>query len=164
MNPEDIPLRDLHLPALTGWWPLAPGWWLLIALLLSVLAWLLRRSYRHWRANAARRLALHRLAAIRREFEDGADPVSLGKSLSELLRRAMLAYRPRDEVAGLTGAAWLVWLDQGLDGKPFSRGAGRILETLPYRDPGRVEDETDVHGLIDAVRTRLQTPLPGASN
>ena len=35
MDPEQIPLRDLHLPEAVGWWPLAPGWWVLIALAVA---------------------------------------------------------------------------------------------------------------------------------
>ena len=31
MDPQQIPLRDLHLPDAISWWPLAPGWWLAIA-------------------------------------------------------------------------------------------------------------------------------------
>ncbi len=159
MNPEDLPIRDLHLPDMTGWWPLAPGWWFLIALAIFGLVVLVRRIYRRWQHNAPRRLALKRLAAISDEFEQGISAVLLGRELSELIRRAMLAYAPRDEVAGLTGDEWLQWLDQGLDDRPFSKGNGKILETLPYINPQAVSDDTDVRGLIDAVRLRLQRPI-----
>ena len=81
--------------------------------------------------------------------------------MSELLRRSMLAYAPRGEVAGLTGDAWLAWLDSGLDDKPFTNGPGKNLETLPYQRPEKVADEADVSGLIEAVHQRLKTPLPG---
>ena len=115
MNPEDLPLRDLHLPEMTSWWPPAPGWWFIAALALFAMTVLIRRAYRRWRHNEARRLALRRLSGIKAEFEQGSSAVSLGKALSELTRRAMLAYSPREAVAGLTGDAWLEWLDQGLD-------------------------------------------------
>ncbi len=72
----------------------------------------------------------------------------------------MLAYAPRHEVAGLTGTSWLQWLDQGLDAKLFSEGSGQNVESLPYRRPDAVEDDVDVQGLIDAIKTRLQTYLP----
>ena len=52
MDPTQIPLRDLHLPDLIGTWPLAPGWWVLIALLAAGLLWLAREGYRKWRFNA----------------------------------------------------------------------------------------------------------------
>lgn len=158
MKPEDLPLRDLHLPMMTGWWPLAPGWWLLIVLVLCGFALLLRHVYLRWRHNAARRLALHRLALITDEFERGASAATLGKELSELTRRAMLAYAPRDAVAGLTGQAWLEWLDKDLEEKLFSEGPGRMLESLPYMNPQQVDNDTDVRGLIDAVRARLKKP------
>ena len=58
MNPEEIPLRDLHLPEMTGWWPLALGWWFLIALAGCGLLYLLWRAFKIFQHNAARRRAL----------------------------------------------------------------------------------------------------------
>jgi len=164
MDPEQIPLRDLHLPEAIGLWPLAPGWWVLIGLAVAGLVYLLYKRIQRWRWNAARRLALRELARVRRDYEQGADPTALGKELSELVRRSMLAYAPRGEVAGLTGDSWLRWLDRGLDGAPFTSGAGKSLETLPYQRPENVQDEADIAGLLDAVRQRLKTPLPEGLN
>ena len=160
MDPQQIPLRDLHLPEVVGWWPLAPGWWFLIALLATGLGYLLYKSFLKWRRNAARRIALRELARIQQEYRHGVDEISLAIELSELLRRTMLAYAPRQDVAGLTGEGWLRWLDQGLDDRPFSQGSGQNLESLPYRRPAAVEDDVDVDGLIRAVKMRLLTPLP----
>ena len=44
MNENALPLRDLHLPDAIGWWPLAPGWWVLIALSLLGLGRPFRRD------------------------------------------------------------------------------------------------------------------------
>ena len=41
MDPDQIPLRDLHLPEAIGWWPPAPGWWFLALLALTGLVLLL---------------------------------------------------------------------------------------------------------------------------
>lgn len=160
MNPEQIPLRDLHLPEAIGWWPLAPGWWVLLALLaagLALAAWSLIRRYRR---NAARRLALAELARLRKRYEGDGDLAGFAVAVSALLRRAMLAYAPRHEVAGLTGTAWLEWLDRGLDRRPFSRGPGQTLAELPYRNPAREAGDVNVDALVEAVRRRLETPLP----
>lgn len=159
MDPTQIPLRDLHLPEMIGWWPLAPGWWFLIVLVTLSFGYLLYQSFAKWRRNASRRVALRELARIQTGFKHGVDETSLAIELSELLRRTMLAYAPRNEVAGLTGASWLEWLDQGLDDKPFSQGSGQNVESLPYRRPDVVVDDVDLEGLIGAVKTRLQTPL-----
>ena len=43
-------LRDIALPAAVSWWPLAPGWWLLLGLvLLFALALPLWLWWRHRR-------------------------------------------------------------------------------------------------------------------
>ncbi len=64
MDPTQIPLRDLHLPEVIGWWPPASGWWFLIVLVSAGLVYLLYRSIRKWRRNASRRVALRELARI----------------------------------------------------------------------------------------------------
>ena len=159
MNPEEIPLRDLHLPEMIAWWPLAPGWWVLIGLAICGLSYLLWQAFRKFQNNAARRKALSRLRYLKSEYSWTGDATSLGVRLSELLRRAMLAYAPRDEVAGLTGEDWLQWLDRGLAEKFFTEGPGQILESLPYRKPDTATSDVDIDALIDAVRQRLKTPL-----
>ena len=87
----------------------------------------------------------------------------LGKQLSELLRRGMLAYAPREEVAGLTGEAWLRWLDEGMSVPYFHTEGGKSLLTLPYRDPDGDFSDIDVGALLAAVRTRLSEPLRSAA-
>lgn len=159
MDPTQIPLRDLHLPEAIGWWPLAPGWWFLILVVVAAIVYLSYRSVRKWRRNAMRRVALRELSRIQKEYRVGVDEITLAIELSELLRRTMLAYAPREEVAGLTGDRWLHWLDLGLDDKPFTEGAGQNVESLPYRRPDQIEDDVDVEGLIEAIKTRLRTPL-----
>jgi hypothetical protein len=162
MDPEQIPLRDLHLPEAIGWWPLAPGWWFLIVLGIFGVLYLLRRSFLRWRANRPRRIALRELTKAYDEYQRGLDAVTLSKKLSQLLRRAMLAYAPRDEVGGLTGPNWLEWLDRGLADQPFTAGPGRLIGSLPYLRSDAPDAETDVAALIDSVRLRLQTPLQEA--
>ena len=164
MNPAEIPLRDLHLPSAIGWWPLAPGWWVLIAISFAGVLYLLYRAWLAFRRNRPRRVALKQLSGVRWHYAYGAEPVRLATEVSELLRRTMLAYAPRGEIAGLTGAHWLRWLDRGLDEPLFSDGAGKLLESLPYLNPEQVqEDDVDLRGMLDAVKRRLKTPLPGAA-
>jgi hypothetical protein len=73
----------------------------------------------------------------------------------------MLAYAPRADVAGLTGEAWLAWLDRGLERPRFVAGDGRPLVEWPYRRPADAEriGRADVAALVDAVRARIATPL-----
>lgn len=163
MDPRQIPLRDLHLPEAISWWPPAPGWWVLaiVALLLSVLLlrhWLKRRA-----RSAARRHALRQLVLLQQDFRQHGDLVRFASELSALLRRSMLAYARRDEVAGLTGETWLEWLDRDLAQPVFAKGPGRRLLELPYRPRESGPADADVDQLVAAVRHRIATPV-GAAN
>ena len=162
MDPEQLQLRDLHLPEAIGWWPLAPGWWLVVALLLTGLAWLILRAWRTRQFYAARRYALRALATAEAEYLTNRDPVALGQNVSSLLHRGMLAYAPRAEVAGLTGDSWLKWLDRGLPVPYFHTEGGKSLLQLPYRDPQGDCGDVDISALLAAVRMRLATPVRGA--
>jgi hypothetical protein len=159
MNPTEIPIRDLHLPEAVGWWPLAPGWWLLIAIAACAVFLALRKAYRARVESAARRHALRQLERYSRDYVRHGDGVLFGTQLSELLRRTMLAYAPRAEVAGLTGEEWLRWLDRDLDRSHFLEGDGRQLIEWPYRRPGTQFDQSDAAALVDTVRLRIATPV-----
>jgi hypothetical protein len=161
MDAAQIPLRSLHLPDAIGWWPLAPGWWVIIVLLVAGLVLLLRRAGQRRREGAARRHALRQFERATTAFAEHGDPVRLGSEASEILRRTMLAYAPRSDVAGLTGEAWLDWLDRGLPEPRFSKGPGRNLLDLPYRNPETVGESVDIGGMLIAVHERLRTPLGG---
>ena len=154
-----LPLRDLHLPEPVGWWPLAPGWWILLLLLAALVAYGLTRWYQHHQRNAARRFALRSLARYEAEYLEHRNPVVLGKQLSQLLRRGMLAYAERDEVAGLTGEDWLNWLDRGMPLPYFHTEGGKSLLQLPYRNPQDDCSDIDVDAMLSAVRMRLRVPL-----
>jgi hypothetical protein len=75
----------------------------------------------------------------------------------------MLAYAPREQVAGLTGEQWLQWLDQGMPLPYFHTEGGKSLLKLPYRDPAGDFSDVDIDALLSAVRIRLKTPLGGSA-
>lgn len=161
MQDSELPLRDLHLPDPIGWWPLAIGWWILIGLAVIVAAWLIHKAVLKRQHNAARRFALREFQGIETAFRQDGDAVTLGKRLSQLLRRAMLAYSPRADVAGLTGEEWLRWLDRDLPVPYFHTDGGKSLLQLPYRDPQGDFADIDTNALLAAVKMRLSTPVGG---
>ena len=139
-NPQDLPLRDIHLPAPVPWWPPAPGWWLLGVLLIAVLAgalWYVRR----YRRRAPLRAALEELAAIEHAFQTRADPLDCAQALSKLLRRVVL-HDSGSEAAAAVGERWAAVVEARAGGMlpdelrellcvaPYSpRSAERLSET-----------------------------------
>jgi hypothetical protein len=143
MDPSQIPLRDLHLPDPVGWWPPAPGWWVLAALLAGVAAGAV------WWRGHRRRLARSAMAAARQELarlHAGGEPLTTVSEASKLLRRLAISIFPRRDAAGLTGEAWLRFLDGPMENAPFSKGPGRILINAPYR---RSVSADEVRPLLD---------------
>lgn len=141
-------LRDIHLPPAPVLLPPA-DWLLLMALLgLAAAVWGVARSMRRRRLRSALR-ELNRITAT---YARDADTAALARGLSRLLRGYAMARFPQEAVAGLTGRAWLQFLDAHGGGGAFCHGAGAALETLPYQARG----DADTATLIAAVRRWLE--------
>jgi hypothetical protein len=129
-------LHDIVMPEAVSWWPLAPGWYVIVSLLLVFAVWATLHNLRRYRRNAYRRQALQELQAL---GSASGDPETRGRVLAdvaELLRRVALSAYPRSRIVGLTGEAWLAFLDETGGGDAFSRGSGRLLVTGAYRTSG----------------------------
>ncbi|HGX93240.1 MAG TPA: DUF4381 domain-containing protein [Candidatus Tenderia sp.] len=148
-------LRDIHAPEPVSWWPPAPGWWIVLGLVL--LATLIGLGLRYWRKkNALRESALAELAHIKTEFSESQDAVQLAARLSILLRRVAISGGDRKKAA-LKGRAWLAYLDETGQTRAFSEGAGQVLISAPYQSSA----ELDADALLAAVEAWLQTSRAG---
>ena len=130
--PEQDPLaqlRDLHLPADISAWPPAPGWWLLALPFIALLGFALFKLLKFIQDNRYRRLALQQLMLIN---ADDSDPALYLQQLNQLLKRTALAAKPTQNIADLSGIAWLAFLDASLQSTEFREGAGQILADGPY--------------------------------
>lgn len=152
MNPQD-PLASLHPlrePALVGWWPPAPGWWILaglVLLALLVLAWLLLRRYR---ANAYRRRALARLARLQAAYRENSDSRALMAEINALLKAVALRAYPRRDIAASSGESWLAFLESTTS-RQLSFPTG--FATAAYRSDC---PETDPEQALVAARAWIQ--------
>lgn len=131
VNFNELPLRDIHLPGMASWWPPAIGWWLLILLILIVI-FAGVAIFKLCLKTTLKKEACKTLGQIAKVFQDDEDPARCISDLSKFLRRVLLSQKGAVKVAGVTGEAWLVLLDQPLKSKEFSEGVGRILLTGPY--------------------------------
>lgn len=97
-------LRDIHVPQLSMWWPLAPGWWILLALLVlgvAALVVVLRRRAA-WRRYVDASLADLRDASAR--HAENGDALAFAATASQLVRRVARMRDPRSVT--LYGASW----------------------------------------------------------
>jgi hypothetical protein len=133
-------------------WPLATGWWALLAIaVLSVAAILGYGIYwltfkRSWKYDA-----IQKLEALEKNLTD-ATLRDTALALSEYLRRIALKRFSRKECAALMGDAWLLWLTQN-DPKKFDWNTkGAVLLELAYARSTTAATTAQVQELIKAAR------------
>ena len=127
-------LRDIHQPGMIETWPPALGWWILAGLgvlaFLALCIWL----YRRWRANRYRREAIRELQSLHSNWQADSDDHAYLLALQSLLKRVALTGFPREDVASLTGEAWVQFLDQSTGSHEFSIGESEVLIDGNYRE------------------------------
>ena len=173
MNPTSLPhgaapaadplaaLRGIHTPDPIGLWPLAPGWWGLVAVVVMATiatAVIVKRR----RASLARR-ASRELDAIARR---GLDLQGLATQVSELLRRVALV-RFGHVAASLHGRSWQDFLSEHAPRSRRGRtvaGAlagdvGHLIALAPYAPPSFADQEAARIGcdqLVAAARAWIR--------
>lgn len=135
-----------------SWWPLAPGWWALLALAgIALIAageiYRRRRAYaRSWKGDA-----WEAFAALDVQLAAG-DAQKVVAALSILMRRIAMRCHSRAECAGLQGKDWLRWLTaKDPDGFNWTEH-GLLLIEAPYAPPGRHVSAEPLKVLISAAR------------
>ena len=152
MEPQQLNLKDIHLPATLGWWPPAIGWWLLailIPLICLALVWIYRRITR----KTAIKTAKKNLIAIKNDnvLDDRQKLIAL----SALIRRVVISISVRNETASLTGQSWLEYLDNSVNGSPFTSGAGRFLADTHYQKTPAAD--LDISAVINVCENWLKS-------
>lgn len=120
---------DIVLPEPGSWWPPAPGWiWVAALILVLAIAWIVL-AWLRWRQNAYRREAVAELAAT----DLTAD------QMFEVLKRVALVSYGRSEVARLSGIDWLRFLADscpGLNAKSLEPLYASIFSRTPASNSG----------------------------
>ena len=139
-SPELQGLQELPLPAPVSYAPQSIGWLLVAVLLLAAIMLIVWAAWRRYRRERYRRNALRELAAIESGLASGpSDPLQRAAMLAAiacLLKRTSLEIAPRDEVAALTGDAWLAFLRR-THGR-FDTQTGPLLTLTSYAPPQQV--------------------------
>jgi len=143
-------MHDIVVSDSVSWWPLAPGWYVVMILLAIAMVWYGFQGWKKWKANQYRRDALREL--------DGVSPTEF----PSLVKRVAVSVWPREKVATLSGDAWLQFLDQTGNTKDFSQGAGRILLDLSYNPDSQItQDSQEYQQLLKLVRRWIQQSRVG---
>jgi len=141
-------LRDIHAAADPGWWPPAPGWWLLALLGVALVALALRHGYRQWRVMRRRRKLLKALEDIAGNIDFTEDPHQYLARLNRLFRVVALRAFPGTACGRLQGIEWVGFI-QSLMTQGVRTDGLAALASGPYEP----EPDFDVQGLQELART-----------
>ena len=162
MNPDiaSIPLRDIHLPEPVSWWPLAPGWWITLGLLVlaAVVGYLLKLARERQQLT---KQSLDEFTRLVSRYQADRDARSLLSDISQLIRRVSITQFEHESIAGLTGDAWLEFLDRTMESKKNGRDIkfcgelGAYLVAAQYQKSSSI-DEHKLDQLLVLSKAWLQ--------
>ena len=128
-----LPLRNLHLPDVPSWFPLAWGWWASTAAVVMTI--LVIAYYLHWKKK---RLAPKKTALLLIRREKPAAAI-------ELVRQVSLCYYPREQIAQLTGRDWYTFLDSQIESPLFEANFEQWQQVLYSKKVADNSDELVEH-------------------
>ncbi len=152
MNDFLSQLYDIEGLDSISWWPLAPGWWVLISIFALILIgvgvyYYQRRKFRQswqWRI-------LSQLSFMEKNLKEENSHSTLCE-LSELIRRITMHQYSRTKCAGLEGRTWLLWLKEH-DPYQFDwEHKGKFLIEAPYAPAPLPVSLEEILNIIKAIR------------
>jgi hypothetical protein len=151
-------LHDIVLPQAISWWPLAWGWWLLLALILGVVLSIIFFRQRTIKRNQYRREAVQELTDIFLRYQEDKKQedrqiARLLQQVNILLRRTAMSAQPQNYPVDIQGRDWLQWLATYCPETThdFTAGVGEALLTGPYQ----LNPNVDAVALQSLVNTWL---------
>jgi len=169
-------LADIHLPGAINFWPIAPGWWILSALIILVLLIVFirkaRKSHTAPKGPDLKTQALNELRAIKSSYKEQGSAHKTVQQLSIFLRRYALSLYERDNVASLTDEQWLNLLDSLLDeqteekkfSQPFTKNFSQLLTEAPYQSADSPVDPNLLAELFNLSETLVETHHQGSEH
>lgn len=133
-------MRGIHLPEAIGWWPLAPGWWIVIALGLCALI----AGLYHWRKyvlrNIYRTFASSELQKHYLQWQSNSSNSQYIESANEVMRRAIKHISGETILSSHSGKQWADTLDK-FSKTPLSDNTRFALSKACYQPEPQVDIE-----------------------
>lgn len=125
-NPDPLSeLADIHLPDPIGIISPAPGWWILLILLIPIVFFLTRKLRADWKRKRVCSFAIRELDKCLEQYKQlksGADEATTSlltlnyvSDINAVLRRVALKHYPFARIASLSGPDWIGFLRNGGD-------------------------------------------------
>ena len=152
-------LKDIHLPITVGWWPLAPGWYVLIAVTFGFVLLFTHLIYKRHVHARAKKQALLLLQLYATQYEQDHNAQLASARISELLKRVALVYYPREQVASIYGQYWIDFLN-----KTGKRVEFNAVQSMLLDSPFKTNERVNLKPLIIQARLWIKQRKVPCSN
>ena len=127
-------LRDIRLPEQIGWWPLAPGWWMITTVVLLCILLIVYLQYKQ--RTSLKYVALKELEQLKQQSH--TQPISLlATRISVLIRRVILSVHLDAQYASTYGPKWQEFLSTSSRTTPASFTT--LISLAPYASAAEIE-------------------------
>jgi hypothetical protein len=144
-------LKDIHLPETVDWWPLAPGWYGLLLIIIIATIGLIHFFYKRHVNALPKKQALALLRTYVEHYEREHNTQITSSRISQLLRRVALVYYPRTQVASIHGEAWIEFLNQTAKNVDF-----RPVQSLLLESPFKTSEAIALQPLISQAESWIK--------
>ncbi len=132
------------MPEPVGFWPLAPGWWLLVAIFGLLVLWLALGLFQRRRLGSVSGSCAQQLRLAYRRWQRSGDANAYLNDVPGILRRVAVRLEGREQVARLSGQAWANWLNVA-SSATLAEPTREWLAQRLYQPAGAEIDVTGVH-------------------
>lgn len=137
-------LQDIHSAGHPGWWPPAPGWWVLSFLLLLLFAFLFRKLLDGLSVRRRRAAWIRALDELNQEHNPEQQPHEYLASLNRLFRAVAVKAFPGTACARLQGEQWVDFIaslmPDNADSADLSALVSGPYEPAPHFDASALND------------------------
>lgn len=147
-----LPLKDLYLPDAISWWPLAPGWWILLALVVIAIFVVIYAARKYWINNKTKRQTRELLHAAFKQWQSDQNDDLYFQQINTVLKRYCRHEFPH--AVSLSGQHWIDFLNDTSKGnrsdqKIFHGQAAQAIGEYIYR-PATNDFRCDQQALLDS--------------
>lgn len=149
-------IKDIAEVTPANWWPLAPVFWVGIALTCAVVFWITYKAIKYYKFKSSWKYSLYNeLVGIENKLHE-ADVYNSVSNFSKYLRIMNIKMFGREDCASLTGVKWIEWLQRHDPYEYNWMQHKTILLDIPYQDFPGSNFEVEIKDMIQAVKKWLR--------
>lgn len=153
-NPALEQLRDIHLPQAVHWWPPAPGWWIVAALVLALTIWLGRYLQARYRRQYFRGETQDLLKQVWQDYEQQAG--NTANADRDFIENTLALLRRAGKTAQLSTASNSTALnEEHLQSMP----SPALLEALDKHSAGKLSAALPLQTISECLYSPDSKPL-----